>query len=216
MAYGDIRNFVYRVIDIFPGPLKTPARWVADRVYGVWDEIFQLLTIFPPAWAFFYTGINALVVGVRFLGEEASKTLRWVTVEALPRWARWALNTAIARLGPLVEDLRTWAQGMTHWLYTLIVDSIDSVRQLLSNIRTWVIDHVREVWDTLSVIRDRVVALLTSPDVLVDWLFAALWRRLWQFFNNHAEAIAYAVYMRRDRIIAEGLRRLEEWLVKVL
>lgn len=216
MAYTEVRNFVYRVIDIFPGPLKTPARWVADRVYGVWDEIFQLLVIFLPAWTYFYGGINALVVGVRWLAEEAATTLRWFVVEFVPRWASWALNTATNVLNAAINTLRSWTETALRWLEDRLRAALNLLDQYAHDVFSWAIDRVREVWDTLSVIRDRVVALLTSPETLVDWLFSALWRRFWRYLDDHAEAIATYVWARREPFLNTLLARLEAFLVRLL
>lgn len=216
MAVPDVKGFVYRVIDIFPGPLKTAARWVADRIFGVWDEIFQLLVIFRPVWLFFQGHIQGFISAVFWLAEETGRTLRWLVTVAIPRWANWALDTGVHFMLDQVGALRRWAQGTFDWLRELLSRAINAVSAFAHNVLTWTVERIREVWATLSVIRDRVVALLSYPEAFVDWVFSALWRRFWRFANDHAEAIAGAIWARRDPIIAATLARLEAFLVRLL
>lgn len=216
MAVQGLRDFVYRVVDIFPSVLKTPARWVADRIFGVWDEIFQVLSIFRPIWLFFQGHVQAFISAVLWVAEETGRSLRWLASVALPRWANWALDTGVRFMLEQVGRLRTWVEAAIDYWRTQLYKSLDALESFARGVYNWAADRVREVWATLTVIRDRVVQLLTHPDVFVDWVFAALWRRFWRFFNDHAEAIAAAAWARRDAIIAQALVRIEEWIVRVL
>lgn len=216
MAYGDVRGFVYRVVDIFPGPLKTPARWVADRIFGVWDDISTVLTQIKPAFAFFHDKFWWLLAQLNVGITEAARTLRWIVVEAIPTWARWARDVAVSVTASAINTLQDWtSRALDVWRRALNA-SIDAVLSFADDVFRWTGDRLREVWNTLSVIRDRVVALLSSPEVFVEWVFAALWRRFWTFANDHAESIAAAAWMRRDTLIAQAMRRLENWLMRLL
>jgi hypothetical protein len=216
MAVQGLRDYVYRVVDVFPSFLKTPARWVADRIFGVWDEIFQALSMFRPIWLFFQGHMQAFISATLWLAEECGRSLRWVASIALPRWANWALDTGVRFMLEQVGRLRTWVEDTITWWRTQIFAVIDAVKAFAQGVYQWAVDRIRDVWATLTVIRDRVVQLLTHPDVFVDWVFAALWQRFWRFLNDHAEAIAGAGWARRDVIIAQAVRRFEEWIVRVL
>lgn len=216
MAYSSVRTYVYALVNIFPGPLRTVGKWVADRVFSTWDEIFQLLSIFRPLWVYFHAKVTAFVSAVFWVAEETARTLRWLVIEALPKWARWALDTAVSYAKDGLSTLRNWAVNEITTVRQFLSQLISSVLTFAKSVLSWTIDQVREVWDTLSVIRDRVVLLLTNPEGFVDWVFAALWRRFWRFLNDHAEAIAGAAFLRRDAIIAQGLTRLEAFLVRIL
>lgn len=216
MAVAGLREFVYRVVDIFPGALKTPARWVADRIFGVWDEIFQVLAIFRPIWIFFQGHVQAFISAVLWLAEETGRTLRWVASIALPRWANWALDTGVRFMLEQVGNLRRWVEGSIEWWQAQIFKALDALKAFANSVYTWAVSGFRDVWSTLTVIRDRVVQLLTHPSVFVDWVFAALWSRFWRFLDDHAEAIAGAAWNRRDVIMAQAVRRFEDWIVRLL
>lgn len=216
MSRDSVRSFVYRVVDIFPGALKTPARWVADRVFGVWDEIYGVMALFRPTFLWLQHGIqNFITSQLRFV-KEVANTFKWLVVTQIPNWGRWALNNAINWTTYQVGLIRTWAEATIETARRALSKAISAVDAFMRSTLQWTIDRVREIWATLSVIRDRVVALLSNPETLVDWLFAALWRRFWRFANDHAEAIAGTIWTRRDTIITKAMFRLENWLMRIL
>lgn len=216
MAYGDVRGFVYRVVDIFPGPLKTPARWVADRIFGVWDDISTVMTQIKPAFTFLHNNFWWLLAQLNVGITEAARTLRWIVVEAIPTWAKWARDVAVSVAAGAVATLGDWtAKAIAYW-FDQLHRALNTVQDFVDSLAGWASDRFGEVWNTLTVIRDRVVLLLTHPDAFVDWAFSAIWQRLWRYADDHAEAIANAVWARRDVIIAATMTRLENWLMRLL
>lgn len=216
MALPDVRGWVYRVVDIFPGPLKTVGRWVADRIFGTWDEIFQLLVIFRPLWAYFHDNVAWLISGLHWLAEESARSIRWLLVEAIPTWAKWARDVAVSVAATGLNLLQSWTQTALTWLRDITLAAINRVQAFVNGVLSWAVDRVREIWGTLSVIRDRVVALLSAPEALVDWIFAALWRRFWRYLDDHAEAVGAYVWARRDRYILRAVTRIEAFLARIL
>lgn len=216
MAVSDVRNFVYRVIDIFPGPLKTPARWVADRVFGVWEEIFNHLSLFRGPWLFFTNKVQSMISAAFWVAGETARTIRWIVTSALPRWANWALNVAVDTARKELKSFTNWASNTINELRRYLSDLAWRGINDAKNALGWASGAIANIWNTLRAVRDKVVALLSAPEALVDWIFSALWRRFWRFLNDHAEAIANAAWLRRDAIITAGLRRLETFLMRIL
>lgn len=211
-----VRSYVYGLISIFPGVLQTPARWVADRVFSIWDEIFQFLVMMRSPFVYAldrcYRYVNAFW---RFVNECAT-TVRWLVTAFVPTWARWGMNTAIdwargqlaaarAALEHGIANVQAWAQNV-----------INAVKNDLRIANQWAIDRVRELVDGLNAVRKRVTELLSSPSTFVDWVFAAMWARFWRFLNDHAESIGRTYWGRRDTILVAAMTRLETFLMKVL
>lgn len=213
---NSVRNYVDQLIDIFPGFLQGPARWVANRIFGVWDEVAVFLVAMRGGFGYTldraYRFVNAFW---RFVNEAAT-TVRWMVSIFVPRWARWAFNLAVNTLRSELDIARRFLQGLLDTLRSWTQRAINAVDAFAHNAYRWASDRIGEIWHTLAVIRDRVVALLTSPETFVDWIFSALWRRFWRFANDHAESIAAAYWPRRDALLVKSLQRLENFLMRVL
>lgn len=216
MAVSDIRNYVYRVVDAFPGPLKTPARWVADRLFGVWNEIFEHLSTFRSPWTYLNAKLKDIAWTAAHFATVCTRTVRWLIVEAIPRWSRWARDNAVSWARQELTRLNSLARGWIADARNYLMSQIRQVTAFAHDVWNWAVARVREIWVTLNVVRDRVVRYLTNPETLVDWLFLALWRRFWRFTNDHAETLAAYAWSRRDRIIAQALVRLESFLMRLL
>lgn len=212
----DFRAYIYRILDIFPSYLSAPARWVADRLFAVWDEItgFLIRTKAPFQWVVerAYRYVNAFW---RFVNECAT-TVRWLVTLFVPRWARWALNLAIDTVRAELNSARTFLQS-------LINDARSFAQRLVNTLDAWargqvksLLDKLNDTINTLRAVRDTVVKYLTHPSVLVDWIFSALWSRFWRFANDHAEAIAAAYWPRKDKLLVATLTRIETFLMRVL
>lgn len=215
-SVDDVRSYVYRILDIFPSYLSAPARWVADRIFSIWNEIAEFLirTVAPFHWIVerAYRYVNAFW---RFVNECAT-TVRWLVTLFVPRWAKWALNLAI-------DTLRAEANKAKVALQNLITDARNFAQRGLDRVEAWargqlasLLKNLNDTIALLRTVRDTVVKYLTHPEALVDWIFSALWRRFWRFANDNAEAIARQYWGRRDKILVQAMQRVEDFLMRVL
>lgn len=213
---NDVRDFVYRIIDIFPGFLSTPARWVADRVFGIWNEIYTFLVMLPDPFKYFQARFNQFCINITELSQMAANGLRWLVATFVPRWARWALNTALSTLRAEYTIVRNSLFGIINSLRSWAQSAINTVDRYAHNLWTWAGQRLAELWGTLNSVKNLVLRMLTSPEYLVDWLFGALWRRFWKYVNDHAESIAAAWWAGRNTLIMKSLDRFEAFLARIL
>jgi len=211
-----VRTWVYGILNIFPSYLTAPARWVADRLFGTWDEIYQFFIHVRGSFTYLSDRsvrfVNALW---RFINECAT-TVRWMVSLFVPKWARWALNLALDTLRGELSSARAFLQGLIDDARALAQRLVNTVSTWAQSWFDWFLARLRETIATLTAVRDRVVQLLTDPGAFVDWVFDALWRRFWKFANDHAEAIAAAYWPRRDDLLVKTLTRIENFLMRVL
>lgn len=211
-----VRDYVYELISIFPGFLQTPARWAADRVFSVWNEIYTVMVMFPDSFKFFRQRFHQLVLDLVDLCNQTASTLRWLVTLFVPRWARWALDVAVGWARDEVARVRAILTGLVNTLRTWAQNAVNTLDRFVHNLQNWVVSRLQELWGTLNTVKARVFALLLSPSAFVDWVFAALWARFWRFVNEHGEAIVASWWARRNTLTAQTLARLEAFLVRIL
>lgn len=213
---NSVRGYVDAIINVFPSALRPPVRWVADRLFGVWDEIYGVLSLFRPVWLFFFPRLIATFKGIIELAKQARATAYWIVQVFVPRWARWAIEAAIkaatAAILAVHNTVKAAAAALANWAR----QELSKVWGLANGIKTWAIQEFQKATNRVNWIIEQVRKYLTQPTALVDWIFAALWARFWRFLNDHAEAIAGAAWNRRDTIMAQALRRFEAFLMRVL
>lgn len=211
-----VRGYVYALISIFPGFLQTPARWVADRVFGIWTEVAEYLVQMRTGFKYLLARAYRYVQAFWRFANEAAVTVRWLVSLFVPRWAKWALNAAMDWARGEVARIRGILTGIVNTLRTWTQNAVSSLDRLINNVRNWVTQRLQELWGRVNSLSSRVVALLTSPDAFVNWVFAALWRRLWRYLDDHLEAVAASVWARRDALMMQTLARIEAFLMRVL
>jgi hypothetical protein len=212
----EVRNYVYALIDIFPGFLQSPARWVADRVFGIWNEIYVFLVALPNPFKYFQERFNQFCINVTELAQQAANGLRWLVTIFVPRWARWALNTALNTLRAEYNLIRNSLFGVINTLRSWAQSAINTVSKYAHDVWSTVSARLAQLWGTLNSVKNLVWKMLTSPEYLVDWLFGALWRRFWKYVNDHAEPIAAAWWANRNTLILKSMDRFEAFLARIL
>jgi hypothetical protein len=212
----DIRQFIYQLVDIFPGPLKTAARWVADRIFAAWDDISAVLRVARQLWLQLWTTWHNLVWGVASAVLQIAITLQHLYREFVPRLAQMAIDAVIRWVVDRLNNLLTFVRNVNDTLLRLITDQVNHVLSLFNAWRQFLLDLINDTRNTLRLVRDRVVALLTEPGALVEWILATLIGALVRWVDQHFEALAEFFWARRQRLILTAASRLESLIAKLL
>jgi hypothetical protein len=114
----------------------------------------------------------------------------------------WLRTVFIPRLiSETIYMLSNAINAVIHWLLTVINDGLASVRWLvgvwvefLSGIIATLGEYARYWIERITAWADRLIAALAhvlhGPDVLAEWLVAALWRRALQFLYTQRDRLA--------------------------
>lgn len=212
----DIRGFVYQVVDIFPGPLKTPARWVADRLFGVWDDISAVFRNAIPHWGSLADAVNYFMLKGMWAVNHLAVAARQIVTERIPRAAEALRQAVVSWVSGIVNDInnaivstRDWVIDKARGFANLVLDYARSVYQ-------WAVDRLSDVWSTLTTVAHIVGALLTDPRKLVAWAIGAIWEAFWRFADQHIDSIVEFVWQRRSIVVGRLLARAEALLERLL
>lgn len=212
----DIRGYVYQVADIFPGPLKTAARWVADRIFAIWDDVSGVFRYVVPRWRDLATAIANFTMRAVGALEKLAFAVRQIVVERIPRAIEALRQSVVAWVSGIINDVRAsivaardWVLDQARRLSNVVLDFARSVYQ-------WAIDRLREVWDTLSTVARLVGALLTDPQKFAIWAIGAIWGAFWRFADQHVDAIVEYIWARRSIVVSRVLDRAEAIIERML
>lgn len=212
----DIRGLVYRVVDYFPGPLKTPARYVADAVFGVWDDVSMVFRVSIPYWRDVANGAYNIMTYIYDYAYHAAVTARWIVSLYVPRIVGTTGQTIIDWAFGLISQVRDYAaraiQMVIDWAWQHLLSIVD----YLSQLRTWLIDRFNEVWQPLRFAFDRVSLLLTDPGKFAEWAIGAIWSAFWRYALDHLEEIVTLIWSRRATILTRTVDQTETILDRLL
>jgi hypothetical protein len=191
----DPRKWIYGFISHVPSIISAPARWIADRIFGILqDGVAFAKWIGSGAKVLFDKGKFA-IGQLQSFAVEAATTLQWFIGTQVPKllanllssvkaWATTVINTAINAVKATVSTLRTWAEK-----------AVNSVIALANSIRNWAAGQINAILARLRATIDKWYDRLTNPLKMAEWLIAALIGPLWRY-----------VYANRDRIARWFLR----------
>ena len=95
------RDWIYNLIDIVPGFLSHPARWIADRVFGVFDDGIEFAKWLKSGFDYLRARGVWFVTGIRTLASEAYNTVRWIIEVRVPA----LISNAFSNLRSFVVDV---------------------------------------------------------------------------------------------------------------
>lgn len=210
------RGFIYGLVDIFPGALKTPARWVADRIFGAWDDLGAVFRLLRGAWELLFGGIYAFARShISFLWQAAT-TLRWIIVTRIVQVQDYIFDT----LGRAINGVQSWADQTIHnGLSTLerwVTGLWNSVWERIDALTGWATRRIGELWDWAGVVGRRVADLLSDPAQMVDWILGPLITALLQWLESNVERLAASLWAQRQAILVRSLGTAESILERIL
>lgn len=183
---------------------------VKDALTNLWSTLVDFFTEQRQAAQIILDGGVGTVAGIIHFCLALEAFGFAVLYIVIPAWARnaidqvthWVVEYVAFIVNVLRQEsraLQDWARGWINYLYGWIRDVIG-----------WAEQRIAEVWHTLTWTYDRVAQLLTVPDTLAQWLFAALWRvgERWVLQNavalgRWALAVAVTMTLRAARIIED-------------
>lgn len=212
----DIRSFVYQVVDIFPGPLKTPARWVADRVIGVWDDLSHVFLVTIPHWRRISDNITYFMMHAVDAVERAAKGLRWLVTVRIPQAITSAGQAIVNWASQLINDVRQEIIDVRDWLLDKARTFANTVLDYAQRVYQWAADRLTDMWSTLTTVAQLVGALLTDPRKFALWVIGALWEVFWKYTDQHIDAVIEFVWQRRSIVVGRLLTRAESIIERLL
>lgn len=174
-----------------PGFMRPALSWLVNGVRSITNYISQRWTSLGSIAQLWRTRvIYWLRRGLDFAVTFAAFCM-WLVIIFVPNYvatkatqlvnyAKGLVGQAIGYLVGLLSDLRTW-----------IVDRVSDLVDLLGKIRDWAKYWLDKLVIGFNDLLHALVHVLSGPDVLAEWLVAAMWR-----------AMARLVYAQRDRIVS--------------
>lgn len=212
----DIRSYIYDVIDIFPGPLKTVGRWVADRVFSVWDNVSMVFRVAIPHWGTLVSGAQHFLAWVISATIRAALAIRWIVLVRIPQALNALSQQVVSWTSSLINDVRNLITSTRDWLLDQAHRFANTVLDYARSVYQWTIDRLTDVWSTLSTVAKLVSALLTDPAKLAAWAIGAIWGAFWRLADQQIDAIIEFIWQRRSIVVGRFLARAEALLEKLL
>lgn len=212
----DIRGFVYGLADIFPGPLKTAARWVADRVFAVWDDVSNVFRVVVPNWRDLANSISWFTDRAVGAVEKAALALRWIVTVRIPQAIEVFRQSVVNWVSGLLNAVRSDLIAVRDWVLGKAWEFANTVLSFARSVYDWAVARLREIWEPLAVVIDRVGSLLFDPTRFARWVIGGLWGVFWSYVDQHVDAIIEFVWARRGTIVAKVIARTEAILERVL
>lgn len=212
----DVRGYVYSLVDDLPSILKPGARFIADRVFAIWDDISAVLRISVPWWKYIRDSVSNFTTMAMQAAEQGAFAIRWLATIYLPRIVSSTAQAVIDWTSRLIDAVRQTINDVRDWLLDQARRMFNTVTQYATDIYHWAIDRLREIWEPLSIVVDRVGALLFDPRKLAEWVIGAIWSAFWRYADDHIDAIVEFVWQRRSIVVGRILARAESILERLL
>lgn len=212
----DIRGWVYGLVDIFPGALKTVARSLADRLFGIWDDVSGVFRNAIPRWRSVGDAIAWFTLKAMWAVNHLAVLGRQIVTERIPRAAEALRQAVVAWVTGIVNDINDAITSTRDWVLDKARGFATAVYDFAYGIYKWAADRLGEVWSTLSTVARLVDMLLTDPTKLATWAIGAIWSAFWRYADQHIDAIVEFVWQRRSIVVSRLLDRAETILERLL
>lgn len=211
-----MRTWIYALIDILPWPINKGARWIADRIWGVFNDGIRFSKWIRGGMEYWTVRASNFVRGLRQVLGETYTTLKWIIVTRLPQVAKKTLDDAIK-----------WALGRIDWVWLnlkgVIADLERFLKSQIATLRDWAhkaVDWLTKTVNTLitnvTKLVDRVFGLLGTPARMAEWIVAAMWSAFLKYLSQQRDRIASWFLNSSGAFTMWLARQLESILVRLL
>lgn len=185
-----MKSWIYALISLLPSYLSNPARWLADRIYGVYTDSVKFSKWIKGGVKSLRDKVKYFVDNARSFATEVLATFTWLMGVWVPKLIANAVRTARDYLLGKIAAARSYASGIVNELRNWAARKISEVNAFIGDTIAWATRKLNEIRDTLTRIRDIVTTLLASPERLATWLVGAM-----------IDAIIDHALQRRERIL---------------
>lgn len=211
-----MRAWIYALIDILPWPINKGARWIADRIWGIFNDGIRFAKWIRGGMEHWTVRASNFVRGLRQVLGETYTTLKWIIVTRIPTVAK-----------KVFDDATRWALGRIDWVWLnlkgVIADverflkgAINTLRDWANKAVDWLTRNVNALLGDVKKLLERVFGLLGTPSRMAEWLVAAMWSAFLRYLYQQRDRIA-AWFLNSSATFTVWLaRQLESILVKFL
>lgn len=212
----DIRSYVNGIIDIFPGPLKTPARWVADRVFGVWNDVSEVFRVQVSPWRYLADAVAYALNKAVAAAERGALAIRWLATVYVPRGLNALQSIIVDWASKAIDGLTDWATKTFNSIIDWAWQHLLSISDYLTKLRDWLLARFDDIWKPLNIVIDRVGMLLFDPKKFAQWAIGAVWEAFWRYAMDHLDGIVDVVWSRRTTVLSKTIDQLEATVERLL
>lgn len=210
------RTWIYALIDAVPGFLSSPARWIADRVFGVFDDGVEFAKWIKSGVEHLRDKGIAFSDSIWLFASETYTTLRWLAETRIPAlissasitirtWATNAINAAVNAVKSSLSALDRWARS-----------AVAALADALTSVRDWLSAKINAVTDRLRRTVDVWYERLTDPKKFASWVIGAVILALLNYAYAHRDEIARWLLRSSPAFTQWLARELETVLRKIL
>lgn len=212
----DPRSWIYGFLDKVPSIISAPARWIADRIFGIFDDGVEFARWLKSGFDHLAAKGIAFLTVFYSLSAEIVVTVRWYiqirvpqlfvnAISTVKQWATAAITLAINGAKALISTLDKWAKN-----------AVASVTNALNSLRNWITAQINTVIDKIRKTIDVWYPRLTDPVKMAEWLVGALIGPFWRYAYNNRDKIA-RWFLNKSPAFTEWLaRELEAILRRIL
>ena len=211
-----MESWLAGLVSTVPSPLRPVARIIIGAVLAVYKWAYGLGKRARSAWNPLSVAAGLLKIGLGALGGEVYSTLRWLTLVKVPALARWARDTAVRLIVPLLTTLGNALRALVGDLRRWAESAISRVLSTLSNLARWAGDRVSEIKADIKRLLAMVFGTWSTPERLATWLVGAMWSALWRYVIGQRDRFALAAWQMRQTITLKTLSEIERILGRLL
>lgn len=212
----DPKRWIYGFLDGLPGLLRTPLKWVADRIFGILDDGVTFAKWIKSGVAYWSARALGFIATLLVLTVEIGTTAVWVVKTFIPQRISAAISAVKSWASPLIASALNTARGLVSALSNWAVSQINAVTSFITQVRDWLLGKLNALIDKVHHTVDEWYDRLTHPDKFAQWLVGALIGPLWRYVYGKRNAIMSWVFSQSAAATLWLARELENILARLL
>lgn len=173
-----------------PGFMRPAVRWLIDGLRSItnhiadrWRSLGTILTAWwPQLWFWWQQIADFATTFIQFMG--------WLILVRIPQFVARKVSELESYLLFVVAQAKSLLSGLIAELRSWAVSAIDWLTELVNKVREWVKYWLDKLSSTLSALIHMLLHVLNGPDVLAEWLVAAMWRAFLRLVRAQQDRIA--------------------------
>jgi hypothetical protein len=212
----NFRDWIYSFIGHVPSPFGKPARWIADRLYGILDDGVKFARwIGKGAGAMAARGVVYVALALSF-AVETGATLKWICLVEIPRRATAALSAAQKWAMPIINAVKTTLQGAINGLSDWARKRVAEIVNAATALRNWASGQINGVKDYLNNTVGKWYERLTSPTKFAEWVIGAIVNAALRYVYTNRDKLARYILQSSPSTTLWFARQLESIIGKLL
>lgn len=173
-----------------PRVVRGAVAWLVDGLRGITNHISARWASLGAFTRYWWERVGFWWWRANLFANRLATFAYWLVRTRIPQVIAATVAALRAYTNTLVAQVKAFLEGLIAGLRSWAVAAVNVLKELIAAVKTWTKYWLDKLSATLAALIRLLSHVLNGPEVLAEWLVAAMWRQFLRFLRAQQDRVA--------------------------